>query len=84
MNDRHRFPAVLILSSLATAVLAGELPSEPAELGSIRRNERGQLEVFKAPAETPSGAAAPGVVPEALKRAAPGQPPAPKDRKSVV
>ncbi|WP_295484969.1 hypothetical protein [Accumulibacter sp.] len=84
MSYRPHLPSVLILSSLAVAVSAGELPAAPTELGSIRRNERGQLEVFKAPAETPPGATATTVVPETVKRAAPGQPPAQKAPAAVA
>jgi hypothetical protein len=70
MSDRRHLTTALLLCSLTAAVAAGELPSAPDELGSIRRNERGQLEVSKPPGETSPGAAR-----NADRQAAPGQPP---------
>ena len=69
MSARRHLITALLLGSLTAAVPAGELPSAPDELGSIRRNERGQLEVLKPPGET-----APGAARNADRQAGPGQP----------
>ncbi|WP_313952807.1 hypothetical protein [Accumulibacter sp.] len=57
MSKRRRLTAAFVLSFLAAAVLADQLPPAPSELGNIRRNAQGQLEVIRAPAERPSAAA---------------------------
>ena len=69
MSHAGRCTAVLILTLFTFAVLAQALPPVPAELGTIRRNEKGQLEVIRMPAA--SQAAADGLV--ADKAAGPGQ-----------
>jgi hypothetical protein len=69
MSHARRCAAVLILTLFTFAVLAQALPPVPAELGTIRRNEQGQLEVIRMPAA--SQAAADGLV--ADKAAGPGQ-----------
>ncbi|HRD92925.1 MAG TPA: hypothetical protein PK201_07335 [Accumulibacter sp.] len=72
MSYRRRLATPLTLGCLATlamAVLADQLPSAPAELGTIRRNERGQLEVVPTPADAPAGAAGTADDPAAAKRA---------------
>jgi hypothetical protein len=70
MNHARRCTSVLILNFFTFAVLAQALPPAPAELGTIRRNEHGQLEVIRRPAA--SQAAADGLV--ADRAAGPGQP----------
>jgi hypothetical protein len=69
MNHARLCTAVLILKFFTFDVLAQALPPVPAELGTIRRNEQGQLEVIRRPAA--SQGTADGVV--ADKVAGPGR-----------
>jgi hypothetical protein len=49
MRYARRFTAVLAIGVAASAISADNLPPAPEELGSIRRNAQGQLEVVRTP-----------------------------------
>jgi hypothetical protein len=51
MIHARRLAAMLLVALAATAVLAEKLPPAALELGPIRRNTRGQIEVVKTPAD---------------------------------
>jgi MYXO-CTERM domain-containing protein len=71
--------AALALAAIGSPLSADNLPPAPTELGTIRRNEQGQLEVVRPPAASPAAASSPVETPAARRAgsqrvAADGQP----------
>ncbi|WP_295509887.1 hypothetical protein [Accumulibacter sp.] len=58
MEHARRCAAVLVLNLLVAPAFADQLPSESSEMGHLRRNAQGQLEVVRTPPEAPAGASA--------------------------
>ena len=54
MSRRLLVATMLALAAVASPLGADSLPPAPTELGSIRRNEQGKLEVVRPPLTTPA------------------------------
>ncbi|EXI75211.1 MAG TPA: hypothetical protein PK440_01000 [Candidatus Accumulibacter phosphatis] len=82
MSRRLLVATMLALAAVASPLGADSLPPAPTELGSIRRNEQGKLEVVRPPLTTPAVAATPVEAP-VVGRAG-SQPPSPDGKPATV